>query len=148
MEDYPYLYGQLLKVSDELHVLYCRVMRKGEVPMQLAGGSLYQAAGETPVRTLSLLAQRMNPYIIWAKSYRTKEVYEEKIESWRAGWLLDLYENIATKLYRVWSQEMHFNDAQKAQLFIGYLAAFPKKDGGIVTKTNEAMKKEEEKINE
>ncbi len=30
MQEFPYLYGQLLKVSDEMHILYCRVERDGD----------------------------------------------------------------------------------------------------------------------
>lgn len=128
MEDYPYLYGQLLKVFDELHGLYCSVERNGDLPPQLAGGSLFQVALDAPVRTLNLLSQRMSPYIMWAKSYRTKGIMKEKEESWRAGWLLFLSEKIAVKLHAVWKQEIRLTDAEKAQLFIGYLAAFPKKE--------------------
>lgn len=130
MESLPYLYGQLLKVSDELHALYCNVIRDGTLPTQLAGSGLYQSAADAPVRTLNLLGQRMNPYITWAKTYRTKRCSEKGTESWRAGWLLSLYEDIATKLAAAWQPETRFNDAEKAQLFIGYLAAFPKKEQG------------------
>lgn len=140
MENLPYLYGQLLKVSDELHVLYCNVVRKGDLPTQLAGSSLYQAAAEAPVRTLHLLGQRVNPYITWAKTYRTKK--EE--ESWRAGWLLSMYEKIATKLYAAWHPQARFNDEEKAQLFIGYLAAFPKKEQGD---NNEESSNQNEEVN-
>lgn len=126
MKNLPYLFGQLLKVSDELHALYCAAVRGGEVPAQLAGSSVYQSAAEAPVRTLSLLGTRMNPYITWAKSYRLKGVSEKGKESWRAGWYLSLYEGIASKLYEVWRPEKRFSDAEKAQLFIGYLAEFPK----------------------
>lgn len=128
MEDFPYLYGQLLKISDALHELYCKVVRKGDVPPQLAGSSLFQSAAEAPVRTLNMLGYRMNPYITWAKSYRYQKVSTKGIESWRAGWLLSLYEAIATRLYQVWSSDIRFNDADKAELFIGYLAAFPKNE--------------------
>ena len=128
MEDYPYLYGQLLKAFDELHALYCIVERKGELPPQLAGGSVFQAALETPVHTLNLLGQRMSPYLMWAKSYRTKEVEEKNKESWRADRLLLLCEKIALKLHMHWKQEIRLTDSEKAQLFIGYLAAFPKKE--------------------
>ena len=38
MESLPYLYGQLLKAADELHALYCKVVRNGEVPPQFVGG--------------------------------------------------------------------------------------------------------------
>ena len=34
MNKFPYQYGQLLKVSDELHSLYCNVVRNGDVPPQ------------------------------------------------------------------------------------------------------------------
>ena len=128
MESLPYLYGQLLKVSDELHALYCKVVRGSELPTQLAGGSLYQAAAEAPIRTLNLLGQRMNPYILWAKTYRTKNVSEKGKESWRAGWLISLYENIATELFTAWSNLTRFNDEEKALLFLGYLANFSKKE--------------------
>jgi hypothetical protein len=128
MENFPYLYGQLLKISDELHALYCNAVRDGSLPSQLAGGSLFRAAADAPVRTLNLLGQRMAPYIIWAKSYRTKKIMTTNEESWRAGWLLNLYEKIATQLESAWTSSTRFNDEEKAQLFIGYLAAFPKKE--------------------
>lgn len=131
MEDLPYLYGQLLKASDELHALYCNVVRDGEMPTQLAGGSLYQAASETPVRTLNVLGQRMNPYILWAKTYRYKNVEVKGKESWHAGWLLSIFEQIATKLNSGWTPDTRLDDAEKAQLFIGYLAAFPKKEQNV-----------------
>lgn len=128
MEDFPYLYGQLLKISDELHALYCRVVRNGDLPPQLAGSSIYPSAVETPIRTLNVLAQRMNPYITWAKTYQYKNVAAEGSESWKAKWLISLYEKNMTKLYTVWNPETRFNDAEKAQLFIGFLAAFPKRE--------------------
>lgn len=130
MESLPYLYGQLLKVSDELHALYCNVVRDGELPIQLAGGSLYQAAADSPIRTLNLLGQRMNPYILWAKTYRIKDVSEKGKESWKAGWLIFLYEKIASELFSAWGTSTRFNDEEKALLFIGYLANFPKRDKG------------------
>lgn len=35
MENLPYLYGQLLKAADELHELYCDVVRDGQKPQEL-----------------------------------------------------------------------------------------------------------------
>lgn len=126
MESLPYLYGQMLKVSDELHALYCKVVRDNELPAQLAGGSLYQAAAEAPIRTLNLLGQRMNPYILWAKTYRTKVIPKKEKEIRRAGRLISLYENTAAKLHAVWNAQTRFNDEEKAMLFFGYLASFPR----------------------
>lgn len=128
MKSLPYLYGQLLKVSDELHALYCKVMRKGDLPTQLAGGGLYQAAAEAPIRTLNLLGQRMNPYISWAKVYRKKNISGKEEEIRKAGELILLYENIATELFSAWSTQTRFNDEEKALLFLGYLANFPKRE--------------------
>ena len=128
MDNLPYIYGQLLKTADELHVLYCRVVRGGDVPPQLVGSSLFQNAAEAPIRTLNVMSQRIMPYYSWAKSYRLKEVKEPQKESWRAGWLYRICEQTMDKLQNSWTPQTRFNDEEKAQLFIGYLAAFPKKE--------------------
>ena len=128
MENLPYLYGQLLKAADEMHALYCTVVRNGDIPPQLVGSSLFQSAAEAPVRTMQMLSQRLMPYYSWAKSYRLKNVKEPGKESWRAGWLYGICEKIIGKLQESWTMQTRFNDEEKAQLFIGYLAAFPKKE--------------------
>ncbi len=100
-------------------------------PNVLAGSGLYSAGAEHPYKTLALLGQRMNPYITWAKNYRTKDIQKKEEESWRAGWYLALYERIASQLCGVWENQTRFDEEEKAQYFIGYLAAFPKtKDNG------------------
>ena len=121
MESTPYLMGQLLKASDELHALYCKVVRNNQIPPQLVGSALFVAASETPGRTLSQLSVRMAPYLSWAKQYRTKN----EDSSGLAGWYLRVFEQIANKLATEYSVPMRWSDAQKAQLFIGYLASFP-----------------------
>ena len=126
MEKLPYLYGQLLKVSDELHLLYCKVVRKESYPTQFAGSAVYQAAIETPVRTLNMLGQRMRPYIVWARTYAVGKNVESGKESWRAKWLLSLYESLAEKLSEKLLEDTRFSDFDKAQFFLGYLAEFPK----------------------
>lgn len=128
MENLPYIYGQLLKAADELHALYCRVVRNDDIPPQLVGSSLFQSAAEAPSRTMQVLSQRLMPYYSWAKSYRLKNIKEPQKESWRAGWLYGLCERIMVKLQENWTAQTRFNDEEKAQLFIGYLAAFPKRE--------------------
>lgn len=128
MENLPYLYGQLLKVSDELHAFYCSVVRNGDFPPRFLGGDLFQSAAEAPVRTLNVLAQRLMPYYAWAKSYRFKNCNENGKESRRAAWLIGMYENIMTKIGGNQINSTRFTDEEKAQLFIGYLASFPKKE--------------------
>lgn len=128
MKEFPYLFGQLLKVSDALHEMYCRVVRGNDVPNVLAGIGLYCAGAEQPYKTLSILGYRMNPYIAWARNYRAKGILIKEEESWRAGWYLSMYERIASQLREVWGDQTRFNDEEKACYFIGYLAAFPKKE--------------------
>ena len=128
MENTAYLVGQILKISDELHSFYCKVVRKGDVPPQLAGSSLFATANETPYQALAQLSLRINPYLSWAKQYRHKDVKKEGEESWKAAWYINLYETTANKLKLAMTNSTRFNDYDKAQLFIGYLSSFPKKE--------------------
>lgn len=136
MNEYPYLLGQILKVSDSLHELYCYEVRDGQIPPQLVGSSMYVAASELPAQTLAQLASRMIPYITWAKANREacikkklKNRQDEDMEYFgpSAGYLLYAYERIADALFPVLKDKQRFNDFEKAQMFIGYLAALPKK---------------------
>lgn len=127
MESYPYLLGQILKISDELHALYCRVVRDGKLPSQLAGNALYNAAAETPSMAFALLGRRMTPYIAWAKRYARENIDKKEEESWRAGWLMNVYCKTADQLEIVLTPQKRFDDYEKAQLFLGYLASLPKK---------------------
>lgn len=135
MKEYSYLLGQLLKVSDSLHELYCWVVRDKQIPSQLVGNSLYIAATEMPVSALAQLANRIMPYKAWATKNKDAQIIQiktnkngetEKILGPTAGYLLYLYEQIATQISCVLNPQVRFNDYEKAQLFIGYLAAFPK----------------------
>jgi hypothetical protein len=130
MEAFAYLMGQLLHVSDELHTLYCLVKRNRDIPPQLAGSGLFVTAGEVPYQALAQLSVRMNPYVAWAKQYRHEPVDETKIqtkaqERRRARWLLRLFERISDKIKLKMDKGLRFGDYEKAQLFIGYMAALP-----------------------
>lgn len=125
MEGLAYLLGQLLHVSDELHLLYCKVKRNGDIPPQLVGSALFISAGEMPYQALSQLATRMNPYISWAKQYRYGNNDKQGEESLRAGWLLRLFEQISNQIMPQMDRSIRFGDFEKAQLFIGYMASLP-----------------------
>jgi hypothetical protein len=131
MENSAYLLGQLLKISDGLHELYCEVKRDGDVPPQLAGNSVFVTASETPLRAFALLGTRMSPYISWAKQYITlrDNAGEHLPERGFAIWYMRMYEDVMTKLTELLPETTKFSDYEKAQLFIGYLAAFPKRAG-------------------
>lgn len=126
MDEFPYLLGQLLKVSDDLHKKYCEIVRSNSYPPQFAGSSLYRAATESPIRTLNLLGQRMIPYIAWAKTYNPQKS-EEGNKVKLVKYYLNRYREISDQLYRVWTVDYRLNDIEKAQLFIGYLASYPSK---------------------
>ena len=139
MGDIPYLLGQILKISDELHTFYCKIVRAGSVPPQLIGNSLMISAFETPERALAQLGQRIIPYIAWAQQYRTKKCEIKGEESWRAAWYLSLYER-NVNVFKELKETLHnarFGDKEKAELFIGYLADFPKKDESIDDKSDD-----------
>ncbi|GHV07267.1 hypothetical protein AGMMS50229_13750 [Campylobacterota bacterium] len=129
METFPYLLGQMLKASDELHALYCKVVRKGDVPPQLAGASVFIAISEAPFQGLAQLQLRIKPYLDWAKSYSRNEGNakdeDEQKQRRLSGWFLYLFQQFANKI--AFDSVVRFNDLDKAQLFIGYLASFPKK---------------------
>ncbi len=115
MENSAFLLGQVLKISDGLHALYCEKKREGDIPPQLAGNSVLVAASENPVQALALLVTRMNPYISWAKQSKNR----------LAGWYLGCYEDVMTKLQTQVTANMRYTEFDKAQLFIGYLAKLP-----------------------
>lgn len=136
MEGTPYLMGQLLKASDELHALHCKVVNNNRIPPQLVGSALFVAASEAPGRTLSQLSVRMIPYLSWARQYRAKN--EEF--SGLAGWYLQVFESIANMLAEEFCVPVRWSDDQKAQLFIGYLASFPKQEKQNENNTNDQGK--------
>ena len=144
MKNAAYLIGQLLKISDVLHKLYCEIKRGGEIPPRLAGNGLFVSAAEMPVQTLAQLGVRMNPYISWAQQYsgQTKEKSDDA--AWRlkmhAAWHLKMYKEISSALRDVFPESISFSDYDKAQLFIGYLAALPEKNTDVNYKTCEENK--------
>jgi len=122
MQDMAYSIGQLLKISDELHALYCEIKRDGEVPPQLAGNSVFVTASETPAQAVALLCTRMVPYIAWADQYRR----QDKDKSGLAAWYKRQYGRLMPQLRQNLTENIRFGDLEKAQLFIGYLADLPK----------------------
>lgn len=124
MEETAFLLGRILKVSDELHALYGEIERDDDVPRQLAGNSFYLMSSEMPCRALGQLGVRMTPYLNWAKRFRT---LKEK-KSGLVGWYLALYASLAEQLSGSLDMGTKFGEKEKAELFLGYLAALPKSE--------------------
>ena len=135
MNEYPFLFGQLLKASDGLHELYCQIERGGQIPPQLIGSTMYQSAMDSPKQTLAQLVKRLAPYLGWARSHQDASYLIHKdngegINSMSAGYYLYVLSNISERLSTVLTEQTRFDDTEKAQLFIGYLASFSEKKQG------------------
>lgn len=127
MNESAFLVGQMLKAADELHALYGKIVRN-DVPSSLVGASMLVTMADMPIRAFGQLLTRMSPYLTWAKSYQHQNIADEGKESWRVRWLLGSFEKITSQLHKVLEESVRFNDYEKAQFFIGYMAAFPKRD--------------------
>ncbi|HCT86210.1 MAG TPA: hypothetical protein DF296_13545 [Candidatus Margulisbacteria bacterium] len=118
MKESPFLVGRMLKLADELHALYCEIVRENKLPPQLIGNALIVTALESPEQAIAQLYRRMAHYIGWAKQYRSKD----ESKSWVAGDLLMQFEEAVTQMKGV-SFSKRQTDTERAQQFIGYLAS-------------------------
>ncbi len=136
MESSAFLLGQILKISDGLHALYCKEKRDGDIPPQLVGNAVFVTASENPGQALALLGTRMCPYIAWAKQSGNK----------LAWWHLGRYEDAMTQISPKITDGVKYSDIDKAQLFIGYLAKLPgNKDAAAPIDDTTTNNKEEQK---
>lgn len=122
MNNAPFLVGKMLKLADELHALYCKEVRDNHLPPQLVGNSMMTAALESPVQALAQLALRLKPYYGWAQTFK-----KGREGGGLCGYFVGLYGEVAAQLA---AQELplRLNDAERAQLLLGYLASNSKKD--------------------
>lgn len=128
MKDTAYLIGNLLAITDELHYLYCKNVRTTEedkkankinAPTQMLGNSHVVSALESPERTLSILANRIMPYIGWAQSNNTDDAGLSR-------YFRKQYREIALQIsYQPLPKRL--NDEGRAALLLGYLAGVDKK---------------------
>lgn len=121
MNSAPFLIGRMLKLADELHALYCKEVRDNNLPPQLIGNSMMTAALESPVQALAQLALRLKPYYGWAQTFKGTEVGR------LCGYFVGLYGEVAAELAKH-QLPSRLNDAERAVMLLGYLAANPKKD--------------------
>ncbi len=133
MKESAFLLGRCLRITDEIHRLYCEVVRKKELPPELCGSSLLVSMMESPVTTMSQLAMRSAPYVKWAYAYHDDKAVKKSIDgaeikiivlvkSWRKRW-----SKIADQLHLLeWPKRL--TPEERAQVFLGYLASFPKSE--------------------
>jgi len=145
-EDYmktskAYLLGNLLALSDSLHLLYCKYVRTSEenrksnnflIPPQLMGNALMNTALESPERAFCIYGQRIMPYKAWAQTNRTEVA---KLTNWMNNKLGEISFDLASIL----STEgfgTRLSDNEKAMLLLGYLAGV-RKDEKVDSKTDD-----------
>lgn len=121
MKDSAFLLGRFLRVADEIHRLYCEVVRKNELPPELCGSSMLVSMMESPGLTLSQLALRSAPYVKWARAY-----HDDKKGRLVHYWMQRWSEIADPLLEKGWPKRL--NSDERAQVFLGYLASFPKND--------------------
>ena len=134
MKGTPYNLGRFLRVADELHSLYCEIIRKNDVPNELCGSSLLMAMMENPESALQQLAMRSNPYVKWSQTFCGEKV--GLVRYWRRHWseIADLLaENALPK---------RLTAAEQAQLFLGFLSSFPKSGNEVYGDVNNKTEKE------
>lgn len=134
MLNIPFQLGRFLRVADELHRLYCQVERKRQYPPELCGSSMLIAMAESPVMAMDQLLRRVAPYVKWAKSPREKidlvEADEtKKRKTWSVKNCLREWEQIVETLGIPSEWPKRFSPTERAELFLGFLAAFPKSEG-------------------
>jgi hypothetical protein len=122
MKSTPYLVGRLLSLADQLHYHYCQHVRDSSVPPQLMGNALMPTALEEPVKALSLYSNRILPYQAWARSFQGSDEDNKRVR----GILKRLGETCSEGSLE--NVPERCNDADKAQMLIGYLARPEKTD--------------------
>lgn len=121
MNESAYQLGRFLRVADEIHRLYCEVVRKKEIPSELCGSSMLAATLENPTQALAQLCMRSAPYLKWARAYHG----EEKgglVYYWMLQWA-----PIADTLHQT-NWPVRPSPEERAQIFLGYLSSFPKSE--------------------
>lgn len=140
MKETAFLLGKFLRIADGLHKCYCESVRKGQYAGEFCGSSMLSAMMENPTSALAQLGQRSAPYVKWAQSY-------QKENARLVHWWLNQWQPIAEALHAE-KLPTRLSDAERAEVFLGYLASLPKKeDAQTEVKDFETTKTELEKEN-
>jgi hypothetical protein len=116
--------GRLLALADNLHLQYCKHVRKGESPSQLIGNALFNTALDHPVFALARLAERLTPYQAWARTFQSND------PDAGVGLVKYFLGELASCTAAIQLEQLpvRMSDADKAKLLLGYLADHAKKE--------------------
>ena len=134
MKGIPYNLGRFLRIADELHALYCELVRKNEMPPELCGSSLLLATMENPVGALQQLAMRSMPYVKWSQTFHGDKA--GLVHYWRHHWS-EIADHLAEN-----DLPKHLTATEQAQLFLGFLSSFPKSGSEVDGNVNNETAKE------
>lgn len=132
MKESAFLLGRFLRITDEMHRLYCEVVRKKDFPTELCGSSLLVSMMESPVTTLSQLAMRSAPYVKWACAYHDEKAVKKTADNTEIKLIVlvkfwwERWSEVADQLHNL-ELPKRLKPEERAQVFLGYLASFPKK---------------------
>lgn len=142
MGDTAFKLGQLLAAADVIHAGYCADVRGGSVPPSLLGNQVFTMAQNSPAKALATLCRRWKPYDGWArKAARDREridrmVASKKRDEEQRGWDIRVALRQAREM-RPLADELRgslaacvVDDAFRAELLLGYIAALPKVQEG------------------
>ncbi|MDD3586109.1 MAG: hypothetical protein PHQ75_02900 [Thermoguttaceae bacterium] len=138
MKDVYYTLGRFLMLIDHLHVEYCHRQRNGDVPPKLLGNAMIPVANANAGKALARLSERLCPYIGWAKQFINTEPEDaqdngggnekEKGDKRKLiAWLLGQLQQTSELLTKAALPNRRLDDVAKAQLLLGYLSGFEKK---------------------
>ncbi len=114
MKDAVFNVGRLLSLSDDLHMQYCKWVRKNDIPPQLIGNALMPSAVENPERAIARLWSRLLVYQAWANKVQGEEY---KLVKWILGQIGKVCNDLADV-----ALPQQTTDADKAKMLLGYLA--------------------------
>ncbi len=138
MNESAFLLGRCLRVADEVHRLYCEVVRNKDLPPELCGSALLVSMMESPGMTLSQLAMRSAPYVKWARAF-----HDDQKGGLVHYWMRQWSEIADPLLEKGWPNRL--GPEERAHVFLGYLSSFPKKENPDTIETNSADKDGESK---
>lgn len=114
MHSASFLVGRLFALADLLHKEYCKHVRKDSLPSQLIGNALMPSVIDNPERGLARLGERLRIYQSWANTAQGRDFRCAK-------WVLSQMGKVSSELASIDLPD-RTNDADKAQMLLGYLA--------------------------
>lgn len=120
MSELSFKLGQYCSAMNELHIGYCRVVRKGSMPTTLIGSAAYAIALHSPIKALEYIALRLKPYESWARGMQAEGKQDNSLYAFH--WMQRNAKELKDALLQPKSIS---SKTHQAELMLGYLAGRP-----------------------